>query len=50
MTRLIQGVGINDADYVTQIMETISYERGGRHIQRRVWACPFYLVWRAMIA
>ena len=44
---LVFGVGINDADYVTQKMETIKVD--GVRKQRRVWECPFYLVWRNML-
>lgn len=42
--RLICGVGINDADYVTQVMETIGYKK-----QRLSWICPFYAKWKGMI-
>ena len=38
-TRLIQGVGINDADYhVTQ------NENG-----KQVWVCPYYETWKSML-
>lgn len=41
--RLVFGVGINDADY-----NVIKYERiNGK--QKRVWSCPFYIKWRAML-
>lgn len=41
--RLIQGVGINDADYpVTRD----SWEGGKR---RREWYCPFYMTWKRML-
>lgn len=42
--KLICGVGINDADYVTQVMESIGYKK-----QRLVWICPFYVKWKGMI-
>ena len=42
--KLVYGVGINDADYVTQKMETIGYVNGKRK-QKRVWFCPYYRVW-----
>jgi hypothetical protein len=48
MKRTISGVGINDAEYVTQIMETIGYV-DGKQIQRRTWICPYYQTWKSMI-
>ena len=41
--RLVQGVGINDADYVTEKKETIN----GKYV--RVWICPFYRTWTNML-
>jgi len=46
--RLVYGVGINDADYVTQKMETIEYVNG-KQKQRRVWECPYYRTWSNML-
>ena len=46
--RLVFGVGINDADYVTQVMETISYI-DGKQKQKLVWVCPFYRKWSDML-
>lgn len=37
--KLVYGVGINDADYVTQRYD------GRKH----VWRCPFYMVWVNML-
>lgn len=48
MSRLIYGIGINDADYVTQINETVSYV-DGKQKQKRIWTCPFYITWREML-
>jgi hypothetical protein len=45
--KLVYGVGINDADYVTRKMETI--EVNGVRKQRLVWICPYYRVWYNMI-
>jgi len=45
--RLVQGVGINDADYVT-----VQYERyylEGKSKQRLVWVCPFYKRWKGLL-
>lgn len=45
--RLVFGVGINDAGYVTQKKETI-YVNGVRK-QKQVWECPYYRVWKDML-
>ena len=46
--RLVYGVGINDADYVTQRKETIGYV-DGKQRQKLVWVCPYYLTWADML-
>lgn len=46
--KLVHGVGINDADYVTDIRETISYV-DGKYKQKRVRMCPFYRTWVSML-
>lgn len=46
--KLIYGVGINDADYVVLVKETIGRE-GGKIKQRTVWRCPFYERWASML-
>ena len=48
ISKLVCGVGINDADYVVQRKETIGYVDGKRK-QRLVWICPFYRVWKNML-
>ena len=45
---LIHGVGINDADYVTEIKETIGYV-GKTQKTKLIWICPFYRKWRHML-
>ena len=45
--KLVYGVGINDADYVTQKNETI--EVNGRRKRRMVWMCPYYRAWKNML-
>lgn len=47
--KLIYGVGINDADYVVQIFETIGYADGKRK-RKLVWVCPYYQAWVNMLA
>ena len=46
--KLVYGVGINDADYVTQKFETIGYVDGKRK-QKLEWKCPFYQAWSDML-
>ena len=48
--KLVQGVGVNDADYEV----TISEHRGmvnkhGRKVKSIIWECPYYTKWRNMI-
>ena len=47
-TKLVYGLGINDADYVTQKFETIGYVNG-KIKQKRVWVCPYYRTWKGML-
>ena len=46
--KLVYGVGINDADYVTQKWETIEYVNG-KQKKKLVWGCPYYRVWKNML-
>ena len=46
--KLVQGVGVNDADYAIQKFETIGYV-DGKQKQKLVWVCPFYQVWKHML-
>lgn len=47
-SKLVCGVGINDANYSVRKRTTVGYVNG---IQRRVttWVCPFYQVWDGML-
>lgn len=45
---LIQGVGVNDADYPLVITEYIGIVNG-KHKCREVWRCPFYIRWINLI-
>lgn len=49
--KLVWGVGINDADYVTQRFETTSPDRyvNGQLKQKLVWRCPYYNTWKNML-
>ena len=46
--KLVYGIGINDADYVTQKFETIGYI-DGKQKQKLIWICPFYRAWKNML-
>lgn len=46
--KLLFGVGINDADYVTQKWETIGYV-DGKQKKKLVWVCPYYRAWANML-
>lgn len=45
----LYGVGINDSTEVTQRFETLGFKPCGRIIQRRVFVCPFYICWHAIM-
>jgi hypothetical protein len=47
-TRLVCGVGINDADYKVEIKKTVG-RINGKQIQKRIWVCPFYVKWKNML-
>lgn len=48
MGKLVCGVGVNDADYVVQVKETVGCANGKRK-QKQVWTCPFYRAWKDML-
>lgn len=41
--RKVQGVGLNDADYQTDITEWV----GGK--QKLIWRCPYHVKWKGML-
>lgn len=45
--KLIQGVGINDVDYVTEKKKTIIIN--GEKKQKLVWYCPYFRTWRNIL-
>ena len=47
-SKLVYGVGINDADYVVQKFEALGYVNG-KQKQKLDWVCPYYLVWKNML-
>lgn len=46
--RLVYGVGINDANYITEQRATEVLPDGSK-IRRLLWRCPFYRVWSEML-
>ena len=46
--RLVYGVGINDANYVTRKWETAGYVNGVRK-RKLVWECHYYRSWKGML-
>ena len=46
-SKLVYGVGINDADYVTHKFETT--EVNGKQKRRLVWVCPYHQKWKHML-
>lgn len=44
----LYGVGINDADYVVQLRETLSGTANKRK-RKTIWVCPYYSKWSAML-
>lgn len=42
-TKLIYGVGINDADYLIYLTEMVA------GVQKNIWVCPFYILWKNML-
>lgn len=48
MKGLVQGIGINDANYVVKVEETLGYING-KQKRKLVWACPLYQLWMNML-
>lgn len=48
-TKKVYGVGINDADYVVELKETLGYDESGRQLRKVIWSCPFYVRWKDML-
>lgn len=46
--KLVFGVGINDANYVISVKESIGLTDGKRK-QKLIWICPFYQTWTDML-
>lgn len=48
MSKLVCGVGVNDADYVIAKSEITGYVNGKKKL-KQVWTCPFYRAWVQML-
>ena len=48
MTKLIYGVGTNDLGYRVHLREWVT-ENGGKRIQKTVFKCEYYTVWKNML-
>lgn len=46
--KLVYGVGLNDAGYVTQEFETIGYVNG-KQKRKLIWRCPHHSTWKSML-
>lgn len=46
--KLIQGIGINDSDYVVTKWETIGYV-DGKQKQKLIWVCLYFQTWKNML-
>ena len=49
MNKLVFGVGVNDLGYRTQVWEYVSKD-GGKRIQKPVFICKYYTVWKSMLS
>lgn len=49
MSRLVCGIGVNDADYVVQKFKYLGCGTEGRVKYKRTWVCPFYRQWANML-
>lgn len=48
MSKKICGVGVNDADYTTQVCDSVTVN--GKQRNKVIWRCPFYCRWTSMIS
>lgn len=46
--KLLFGLGVNDADYITQIRRKV-LDLGGNLKSKIIWNCPFYVRWSSML-
>ena len=48
MSKLVWGVGINDLDYRTQVLEEVT-KNGGKKVRKTVFRCKYYAAWINML-
>ena len=48
MNKLVYGVGVNDLGYKVQVYEYVTKD-GGKRIQKSVFLCKYYDVWKSML-
>ena len=48
MNKLVYGVGVNDLPYRVQVKEEVTKD-GGKRIQKLVFICKYYTVWKSML-
>ena len=48
MSKLVYGVGVNDLGYRTHVYEYVT-EDGGERVQKPVFKCKYYTVWKSML-
>lgn len=47
--QLVCGVGINDADYTTQVFQYMG-RLNGKILSKKLWTCPYYERWRSLLS
>ena len=48
MTKLVYGVGVNDLGYRVHVLEWVT-KNGGKRVQKTVFLCKYYAVWKGML-
>ena len=46
--KLVQGIGVNDSDYIVKKFESYINLNGDKK-RRLIWVCPFYQKWGSML-
>ena len=48
MNKLVHGVGVNDLGYRVHVQEEVT-KNGGKRVQKSVFTCKYYAVWKSML-
>ena len=48
MNKLVFGIGVNDLPYRTEVREELP-KNGCKRVQKSVFKCPYYTVWKSML-